>query len=253
MVARPPERVSCTVCFTPLLKADVKDRRVPRCPKHVWWTPPRPPDVLDALALPADPEGARAPQLRECPGCGRPTFREQGKCSTCEPTTPPLQTQPDSGDGRRARQYRKRQRKQPRKHATSDGRIIPELAREIAKADPIDGGFIRSSDEPVERPNGLKLDPDTPHLDRARPHAIGNRCKPGEMVSKQRPARDAMLGLMEVPGEWEVVAIYTHGKRVKAATWYLRHKVLPTLPAGTWEVARCWWEHAAVMGRYTPP
>lgn len=115
-----------------------------------------------------------------------------------------------------------------------DGRIIPALARAIADAP-----------EPERVINGLRL-----HPDEARP--LGNRCKPGRSVASQHPAREMALALVTCPGEWEVLAFYRHPRRVKAAVWYLRHRVAPGLPPGRWEFARCWWEHAAVMGRYSP-
>jgi hypothetical protein len=273
-VRTPPPTRACEVCFTPVPLAQVKNRDHPRCAAHV--------DVVrlaDVVALPAG-----APQLRTCPSCGKQTFRAEGVCSRCDPEVPPLRAArlSHNGVGRRGRQRKRSKRPAVRSAKSSDnsavrtandvenvarpdplptfrgrggrtlrpfgpmdGRIVPALARELAAT-------IASSDEPI---NGLRLNPDEPRLVEgpASPWQIGNRTVSGRSVAAQHPARDKALGLMTCPGEWEVLAFYQHPRRIKAAVWYLRNVVAPKLPPGRWEFQRCWWEHAAVMGRYSPP
>jgi hypothetical protein len=209
-----------------------------------------------------------APQLRRCPACGRDTFRTAGVCSRCDPDVPPLRSErlnsgassvrrrlkrrsadrtakkSDNSAVRTAKPlstHRGRGRRPLRPFGAMDGRVVVELARELAR-----------TPQPERVINGLRLDPDEPRpvTGPASPWQVGNRCRPGQSVAAQAPARDKALALMSCPGEWEVLAFYQAPHRVKAAVWYLRHVVAPQLPPGRWQFARCWWEHAAVMGRY---
>jgi hypothetical protein len=282
-VRTPPPTRACEVCYRPVPLAQVTDRDHPRCAQHA--------DVVrlaDVVALPAG-----APQLRTCPSCGKQTFRAEGICSRCDPEVPPLRAARLSHNGVGRRRKRRGVAHKPRPRAVRteaakdahwsdnsadrtandvenvagpaplptfrgrggrtlrpfrpmDGRIVPALARELATMS------IASPDEPI---NGLRLHPDEPRLleGPATPWQIGNRTVAGRSVAAQHPARDKALGLMSCPGEWEVLHWYQHPRRVKAAVWYLRRVVAPTLPAGTWRFARCRWEVTAVMGIYLPP
>lgn len=223
------------MCYTPIPLGDVRDAEHPRCGRHVGVV------RLSREAVVTVPD---APRLRSCPSCGGDTFRAAGVCSRCDDTPPLRPVARLSNHGPKPRRKRTtppvtitrfpgRTGRPLRPYGKMDGRIVPAVARALAEQMPTP---VRADPR-----NGVRLDPDDVRW---------NRTLPGRPVVKQRPAMEKALALMAVPGEWEVLAYYRDGTRVKAAVWYLRHVVTPKLPPGRWEFRRCTWERAAVMGRY---